>query len=513
MDRNVVVEGMNATTGISPRTILRVSILLGERKKDRNRRSTSSSRRQKVTNLDRSRKGNKLNNSRKGASVSAERESQRRICATVSSAEGLVEMLVVPSVAERPVFRLEAATRAPRRDIDISQLTESFYENHRPAPLVEPPRRKMPPKKKILPLMRYRPVVEMKKKKRLPPVSRREEISRRLDVSDYPSLHGGPAGFTSLGDGVGASNDVATWLKKRFVDDMKPEPVARDKPPPVQDARFVEDMKVAAPPLPAPPMGGALRPVAKPAVPKRRRRPSLIEKQRKLADKFLDAQMAKTVSAPALLQAERRHRGSRPRKPKIPQVEAHLRTHQKLLDRYKASLLQQPVEFDEINDHRLTDIFHHITAAAAAAQLDHNPQDDDDAHHHHHHHQKEEEEEIHLEIQERYSNNDTPPEPVPVVDGVPRKEAPSSVDDKNESTTEAAVPETETENENQPSSSSSLWTVGDVCLGRWNDEEWYQGRIVAAKNGIFEVHFDDGDVLEGAGPNDLRRPDQCRNQV
>lgn len=211
-------------------------------------------------------------------------------------------------------------------------------------------------RRKILPLMRYRqPLCKVRRRLAGSQPRRETEIPRlrRAELFDYESLHGGSEGFKSLGEGCGAANDVASWMRKfaRYKGpEVEPVPKMRESPsepclvgirkPALPKVRVVQRKQV--PPPPAEPRPD-LRERAEAA-----RLARDLELQAR--DAFLDEQVRKV--APEGLAAEKRHRylfgQPKPKRRPMPKRSArvddepHFRQHRQLLERYRSALLPVP---------------------------------------------------------------------------------------------------------------------------------------------------------------------------
>lgn len=230
-------------------------------------------------------------------------------------------------------------------------------------------------RRKILPLMRYRPCPKVRQTRRdTTPTQatqpKTEELPRpsRHEVCDYPALHGGASGFKTLGDGFGAANDVASWMRKyggggvpHTQETRAVKPVTSftmtTQPEDESAAAKPSEWQVLSTDRPRPKQKDTLQPIE----PVRTRREDVQQRaklarasrDRQLAERnaFLDAEVRKVVATPAALEIEKRMRyiGAQPKpsrhararlaKSQHTESEPHLRQHRRLMDKYRSSLL------------------------------------------------------------------------------------------------------------------------------------------------------------------------------
>ncbi|KAJ8603489.1 hypothetical protein CTAYLR_005145 [Chrysophaeum taylorii] len=378
--------------------------------------------------------------------------------------------MLLPDVV-LPVFKLEECRNPPKQtglpDFDLCEAHERGH--HRRSEEREPQRSEEPParrRRKILPLMRYR--APPPSKPRVKPVLRQprpRSPRRKKEAFDYASMHGGTTGFRALGDGFGAANDVASWMRK-FAHS------ARDEPPPPLPKKSVETTTTTTAAVLRKPRPAAVAkrrpPVPAPALPPdhslrlargRRAEAARRSRDRQLAarDAFLDAQVAKVQPESLMIEKRQRYLGAQPKPTRRArrqlkdssktESEPHLRRHRELLERYKGALLPGDVRAWREGDAVLVKWDDGARYPGLVARVDDRSAD------------------------------------VRFVDGDSRDDVPLS---------DLEAPS---------------WRVGDACRCLWEEDgEWYSGIVNAVAGTTVDVLFDDGDRRHGAPLAHLAKP-------
>ena len=99
---------------------------------------------------------------------------------------------------------------------------------------------------------------------------------------------------------------------------------------------------------------------------------------------------------------------------------------------------------------------------------------------------------------ERAPTPPTPPSPVPIDPLPPEEPAPTG------SSVPLPPPATTTTSTTAPLPADQL-AVGDRVMAQWTNGRWYPGRIVAIRDGKYDINYDDGDRSRGLPAAKVRK--------